>query len=176
MRRTWLRERASSPDAEALFAQADLIVKVKEPLQEEYLRLEPRHVLFTFLHLAPDAELTRGLLDSGATCLAYETVETTDGRQPLLAPMSEIAGQAGAAGGSLLPGAQQRGEGQAPRRSHRREGGQRRDPRSRYRRVERGRHRRRHGSPHKVLDIRPGCAGRASAATCPMSRRFTATS
>jgi alanine dehydrogenase len=81
------------PDAEALFAQADLIVKVKEPLQNEYLRLEPRHTLFTFLHLAPDPVLTAGLVESGATCLAYETVETAEGRRPLLAPMSEIAGR-----------------------------------------------------------------------------------
>ncbi len=81
------------PDAAAVFAEADLIVKVKEPLRQEYERLEPRHILFTFLHLAPDSVLTRGLLDSGATCLAYETVETADGRRPLLTPMSEIAGR-----------------------------------------------------------------------------------
>ena len=81
------------PDAPALFAEADLIVKVKEPLQQEFLRLEPRHVLFTYLHLARDGGLTRGLLDSGATCIAYETVEMPDGRLPLLAPMSEIAGR-----------------------------------------------------------------------------------
>jgi alanine dehydrogenase len=81
------------PDAEALFAQAEFIVKVKEPLRREYLLLEPRHILFTFLHLAPDRDLTKGLIDSGATCLAYETVETTEGRRPLLTPMSEIAGR-----------------------------------------------------------------------------------
>ena len=80
-------------DAESLFAQAELIVKVKEPLPSEISRLESRHVLFTYLHLAPDRELTEGLLASGATCLAYETVETTDGRRPLLSPMSEIAGR-----------------------------------------------------------------------------------
>lgn len=80
-------------DAAELFAQADLIVKVKEPLKQEYLRLEPRHVLFTYLHLAPDRDLTNGLIESGSTCLAYETVETADGRRPLLAPMSEIAGR-----------------------------------------------------------------------------------
>ena len=81
------------PDAEALFAQADMIVKVKEPLPVEIARLEPRHILCTYLHLAPDKELTTGLVASGATCLAYETVETADGRHPLLAPMSEIAGR-----------------------------------------------------------------------------------
>jgi len=81
------------PDAEAVFAKSDMIVKVKEPLRQEYQRLEPRHVLLTYLHLAPDYELTQALVDSGATCLAYETVETADGRRPLLAPMSEIAGR-----------------------------------------------------------------------------------
>jgi alanine dehydrogenase len=80
-------------DAEALFARADMIVKVKEPLPAEIARLEPRHILFTYLHLAPDRDLTAGLVASGATCLAYETVETADGRRPLLAPMSEIAGR-----------------------------------------------------------------------------------
>jgi alanine dehydrogenase len=80
-------------DAAALFADAELIVKVKEPLRQEYERLSSRHILFTFLHLAPDPVLTKGLLESGATCLAYETVETTDGRRPLLSPMSEIAGR-----------------------------------------------------------------------------------
>jgi alanine dehydrogenase len=81
------------PDAETVFAQSDLIVKVKEPLQEEYSKLEPRHILFTFLHLAPDRNLTRALVDCGATCLACETVESADGCRPLLAPMSEIAGR-----------------------------------------------------------------------------------
>ena len=81
------------PDAASVFSQADLIVKVKEPLREEYARLEPRHILFTYLHLAPDPDLTRALVESGATSLAYETVETADGRKPLLAPMSEIAGR-----------------------------------------------------------------------------------
>lgn len=81
------------PDAEAVFAEADLIAKVKEPLEEECERLQPRHTLFTFLHLAPDPVLTKALVESGATCLAYETVETADGRKPLLAPMSEIAGR-----------------------------------------------------------------------------------
>jgi alanine dehydrogenase len=81
------------PDADAVFQEATLLLKVKEPLAEEYLRLRPDHVLFTYLHLAPSRGLTRGLIDSGATCVAYETVETADGRLPLLAPMSEIAGR-----------------------------------------------------------------------------------
>src|SRR3954452_7630108 len=81
------------PDAAAVFAEADMIVKVKEPQAVEVDLLEPRHTLFTYLHLAPDPELTQGLVDSGATCVAYETVEATRGRLPLLAPMSEVAGK-----------------------------------------------------------------------------------
>jgi alanine dehydrogenase len=71
----------------------DLLLKVKEPLPEEYARLREGLVLFTYLHLAADEVLTRALLASGATCLAYETVQSDDGRLPLLAPMSEVAGR-----------------------------------------------------------------------------------
>ncbi len=81
------------PDADAVFGAADLIVKVKEPQAVEVARLEPRHTLFTYLHLAPVPDLTQGLIDSGATCIAYETVEDAQGRLPLLAPMSEVAGK-----------------------------------------------------------------------------------
>src|SRR3712207_935193 len=81
------------PDADAVFGEAELVVKVKEPQPEEVARLEARHTLFTYLHLAPDVELTRGLVESGATCVAYETVEDQRGRLPLLAPMSEVAGK-----------------------------------------------------------------------------------
>ena len=87
-------------DADALFAGAELIVKVKEPQDAEVARLEPRHVLFTYLHLAPDEGLTSGLMESGATCIAYETVEDTKGRLPLLAPMSEVAGRLAAQAGA----------------------------------------------------------------------------
>ncbi|MGD9735178.1 MAG: alanine dehydrogenase [Solirubrobacterales bacterium] len=80
-------------DADAVFAEAELIVKVKEPQPEEVARLRPGHTLFTYLHLAPDPELTAGLLESGATCIAYETVTDEGGRLPLLAPMSEVAGK-----------------------------------------------------------------------------------
>ena len=79
--------------AERVFAEATLLLKVKEPLQQEYLRLRPEHIMFTYLHLAPNPDLTRGLIESGATCLAYETVEAADGHLPLLAPMSEVAGR-----------------------------------------------------------------------------------
>ena len=87
------RARRSLPDADAVFAAAEMIVKVKEPQPVEVAMLEPRHVLFTYLHLAPDPELTAGLIASGATCIAYETVTDAAGRLPLLAPMSEVAGK-----------------------------------------------------------------------------------
>jgi alanine dehydrogenase len=80
-------------DAAAVFAGADMIVKVKEPQASEVALLEPRHTLFTYLHLAPAPELTQGLMDSGATCIAYETVTDDRGGLPLLAPMSEVAGK-----------------------------------------------------------------------------------
>jgi len=90
------------PDADAVFAQADMIVKVKEPQPVEVARLRPEHVLFTYLHLAPDAALTQGLVDSGATCIAYETVEDGQGRLPLLAPMSEVAGKIATQAGAFM--------------------------------------------------------------------------
>src|SRR3954465_5488012 len=90
------------PDADAVFAEADLIVKVKEPQAVEVARLEPRHTLFTYLPPAPDPELTRGLVESGATCIAYETVEDGRGRLPLLAPMREIAGKIAPQAGAFM--------------------------------------------------------------------------
>lgn len=80
-------------NAQAVFAQAELIVKVKEPQPSEIVLLEPRHVLFTYLHLAADLPQTEGLIKSGATCIAYETVTANDGSLPLLKPMSEVAGR-----------------------------------------------------------------------------------
>lgn len=80
-------------DAEEVFARGDMIVKVKEPQPVECRRLRPGQLLFTYLHLAPDPEQTRLLLDSGATAIAYETVTDAAGRLPLLAPMSEVAGR-----------------------------------------------------------------------------------
>jgi alanine dehydrogenase len=79
--------------ADAVFASAEMIVKVKEPQAVEIARLKPHHVLFTYLHLAPDPEQTKGLLASGATCIAYETITDKAGRLPLLAPMSQVAGR-----------------------------------------------------------------------------------
>ena len=90
------------PDAEAVFDEAQLIVKVKEPQAEEVERLRPHHTLFTYLHLAPDPELTKGLVASGATCIAYETVEDSHGRLPLLAPMSEVAGKIATQAGAFM--------------------------------------------------------------------------
>ena len=89
-------------DAEAVFAEAELIVKVKEPQAVEVARLEARHTLFTYLHLAPDPGQTLGLLGSGATAIAYETVEDARGRLPLLAPMSEVAGKIATQAGAFM--------------------------------------------------------------------------
>ena len=80
-------------DTDAVFRQADLVVKVKEPLPAERKRLRKGQVLFTYLHLAPDAEQTHDLVASGATCIAYETVTSPTGGLPLLTPMSEVAGR-----------------------------------------------------------------------------------
>jgi alanine dehydrogenase len=90
------------PDADAVFEEASLIVKVKEPQPDEVARLRPHHTLFTYLHLAADASLTRGLMESGATCIAYETVEDERGRLPLLAPMSEVAGKIATQAGAFM--------------------------------------------------------------------------
>jgi alanine dehydrogenase len=97
--------------ADELWAAADLLVKVKEPVAEEFHRLRKDQVLFTYLHLAASRECTEALLTSGTTAIAYETVRLPDGSLPLLAPMSEVAGrlapQAGA--GALLKAAGGRG-------------------------------------------------------------------
>ncbi len=90
------------PDADSVFGEATLIVKVKEPQSAEVSRLKPHHVLFTYLHLAADEALTRGLMETGATCIAYETVEDTRGRLPLLAPMSEVAGKIATQAGAFM--------------------------------------------------------------------------
>ncbi len=91
-----------APDAAAVFAEAEMVLKVKEPQAPEVAMLRPGQLLFTYLHLAPDPELTRGLCDSGATCVAYETVEDSRGRLPLLAPMSEIAGKIATQAGAFM--------------------------------------------------------------------------
>src|SRR3954467_12864540 len=88
--------------AGGLLAGSDMIVKVRDPQPVEVAMLQPRHVLFTYLHLAPDAELTTGLMESGATCIAYETVTDARGRLPLLAPMSEVAGKIATQAGAFM--------------------------------------------------------------------------
>jgi alanine dehydrogenase len=90
------------PDAAAVFGEADMVVKLKEPQPVEVAMSEPRHTLFTCLHLAPDPELTRRLVESGATCVAYETVEDDRGWLPLLAPMSEVAGKIATQAGAFM--------------------------------------------------------------------------
>jgi alanine dehydrogenase len=79
--------------AEDIFQKAKLIVHVKEPLPQEYKFIRSDHILFTYLHLAPEPELTHFLMQIGATCFAYETLETQDHQLPLLAPMSKVAGK-----------------------------------------------------------------------------------
>jgi alanine dehydrogenase len=81
------------PGAAEIFASAELIIKVKEPQAAERALLQERHTLFTYLHLAPDATQTEELVNSGASCIAYETVTDSAGHLPLLAPMSEVAGR-----------------------------------------------------------------------------------
>ena len=85
-----------------VWAQAELLLKVKEPVGAEYRQLREGLVLFTYLHVAADEPLTRALLESGITAIAYETVETDSGALPLLAPMSEIAGRLAAQAGAYF--------------------------------------------------------------------------
>ena len=84
---------ATVVDVDTVWSESEMVLKVKEPLDGEWQRLSAGQVLFTYLHLAAAPELTQGLVDSGAVCIAYETVETPDRRLPLLAPMSEVAGR-----------------------------------------------------------------------------------
>ena len=93
---------ASLGSVEEVWGDADLLLKVKEPLPDEYPLLREGLVLFTYLHLAASEELTRALADSGAACVAYETVETDNRALPLLAPMSEIAGRLAAQAGAYF--------------------------------------------------------------------------
>lgn len=81
------------PTADEVWATADLLLKVKEPVAEEYHRLRKDQTLFTYLHLAASRECTDALIESGTTAIAYETVETANRALPLLAPMSEVAGR-----------------------------------------------------------------------------------
>src|SRR6185312_12342409 len=84
---------AIADTASEIFATADMVIKVKEPQPAEWRQLREDQILFTYLHLAPDTAQTRGLLASGCTAVAYETVTDAHGGLPLLAPMSEVAGR-----------------------------------------------------------------------------------
>ena len=90
------------PDAESVFGESDMVLKVKEPQPVEVEKLRPGQILFTYLHLAADRDLTVSLCESGATCVAYETVEDREGKLPLLAPMSEIAGKLATQAGAFM--------------------------------------------------------------------------
>jgi alanine dehydrogenase len=90
------------PDAEGVFEAVEMILHVKELQPEEIEMLRPGQLLFTYLHLAPDPEQTRGLCGSGVTAIAYETVEDAHGRLPLLAPMSEVAGKIATQAGAFM--------------------------------------------------------------------------
>jgi alanine dehydrogenase len=89
-------------DLDEVWERSELLLKVKEPIEAEYARLREGLVLFTYLHLAADEELTRALVESGVAAVAYETVETDDRRLPLLAPMSEVAGRLSAQAGAYF--------------------------------------------------------------------------
>ena len=82
-----------APDADATWKGADLILKVKEPIKVEWPRMEKGQTIFTYFHFAADEVLTKAHVDSGATCIAYETVQLPNGELPLLTPMSEVAGR-----------------------------------------------------------------------------------
>jgi alanine dehydrogenase len=90
------------PDAAAVFEAAEMVLHVKELQPEEIEMLRPGQLLFTYLHLAPDPEQTRGLCGAGVTAIAYETVEDAHGRLPLLAPMSEVAGKIATQAGAFM--------------------------------------------------------------------------
>jgi alanine dehydrogenase len=89
----YTRERATTAGVDEVWAQAEMILKVKEPIAEEYPRMRPGQILFTYLHLAAVPELARALQSSDCIAVAYETVQRPDGSLPLLAPMSEVAGR-----------------------------------------------------------------------------------
>ncbi len=82
-----------APTADDVWADSDLVLKVKEPIAEEYHRMRSGQVLFTYLHLAASLDCTKALMDAGIDAVAYETVQLPDGSLPLLAPMSEVAGR-----------------------------------------------------------------------------------
>ncbi len=100
-----------APDAKTVFATSNMIVKVKEPQPVEWAQLREGQILYTYLHLAPDADQARGLIESGVTAVAYETVTDAFGGLPLLAPMSEVAGRLSVQAGAYALTAHQGGRG-----------------------------------------------------------------
>jgi len=107
----YARVGATLVPGETVWSDADLVLKVKEPLAEEYPRLRPGQVLFTYLHLAPAPDLTRALRKSDAIAIAYETVQRADGSLPLLTPMSEVAGRLAVQEGAFYLGRAHGGRG-----------------------------------------------------------------
>jgi alanine dehydrogenase len=107
----YARVGAAIASAEAVWRDADLVLKVKEPLPEEYPRLRAGQTLFTYLHLAPVPELTRALRKAGVIGIAYETVQRADGSLPLLTPMSEVAGRLAVQEGAFYLGKARGGRG-----------------------------------------------------------------
>ena len=101
------------PAIEDVYAIADMIVKVKEPIAPEYKLIKKGQVVFTYFHFAADKLLTEAMIESGAVCIAYETVEKDDHSLPLLTPMSEVAGRMATQVGSPLSGKAARRKGQA---------------------------------------------------------------
>ena len=90
------------PSIEAIYAEAEMIVKVKEPIALEYPLIRKGQVVFTYFHFASSEALTEAMVNSGAICIAYETVEAEDGSLPLLTPMSEVAGRMAIQQGAIL--------------------------------------------------------------------------
>jgi len=132
-------------DPDEVWARADLIIKVKEPIPVEYARLREGQILFTYLHLAPAPELTRELLARKVTGIAYETITDAEGRLPLLTPMSEVAGRMAVQVGATYLQKTHGGARRLARRCPRRAAGESRHPRRRRRRHQCHAHRRRHG-------------------------------
>ena len=134
------------PTADEVFAAADLIVKVKEPIPAEYHRFRPGQQLFTYLHLAADRGLTEFLLERRIDSIAYETVQTPDRKLPLLTPMSEVAGRMAVQAAAHHLESPAGGAGHPARRRARHPGGE-------------GHHHRRRGVRHRGREDRPRHAG-----------------
>ena len=122
-----------------------MVVKVKEPLPAEYDYFRDGLILYTYLHLAAEPELTRELVRAKVAAVAYETIETADGPLPLLRPMSEVAGRMAVQVGATLPREGARRQGRAARRRAGHAARSRRHPGRRRRRAQRRDHRHRHG-------------------------------